>query len=104
LLRRPRHGASFDASFIWKRVSANLIAYARGRVFDVEPNFGASSGLFYNPGYEWLGINLNLRVARGLTLYGNLRNALNERYEEIFGYPSPRLNFVSGVKWTFTRE
>lgn len=104
LVRRPRHSAALDASLIWKRVSANLIAYARGRAFDVEPNFGASSGLFYNPGYEWLGINLNLRVARGVTLYGNLRNALNERYEEIFGYPSPRLNVVSGVKWSFSRE
>jgi outer membrane receptor protein involved in Fe transport len=104
LVRRPRHSAALDASLIWKRVSANLIAYARGRTFEVEPNFGASSGLFYNPGYEWVGINLNLRVARGVTIYGNLRNALNERYEEIFGYPSPRLNVVSGVKWNFSRE
>jgi hypothetical protein len=28
-----------------------------------------------------------------------LRNALNRRYEEVFGYPSPRLNFVAGLKW-----
>ena len=104
LLRRPRHSAAFDASLVWKRLSANLIAYARGRAFEVEPNFGASSGLFYNPGYKWLGVNLNLRIARGVTVYGNLRNALNERYEEVFGYPSPRLNVIGGVKWNFSRE
>jgi outer membrane cobalamin receptor len=104
LIRRPRHAASLDAAFSWKRVSANAIAYARGRAFDVEPNFGPSAGLFYNPGYAWLGVNLNVRLARGFTVYGNLRNALNRRYEEIFGYPSPRLNFVSGVKWKLFRD
>jgi outer membrane receptor protein involved in Fe transport len=39
----------------------------------------------------------------GVTAYGNLRNALNQRYEEVFGFPSPRLNFVAGVKWTLSR-
>ena len=42
-------------------------------------------------------------MARGVTLYGNLRNALNQHYEEAFGFPSPLLNFVSGVKWSFAR-
>ena len=31
-----------------------------------------------------------------------LRNALNRRYEEALGFPSPLLNFVSGVKWSFS--
>ena len=39
-------------------------------------------------------------LGRGLTAYGNLRNALNQHYEEVFGYPSLRLNFVTGLKWT----
>jgi hypothetical protein len=38
-----------------------------------------------------------------VTAYGNLRNALNEHYEEVFGYPSPRLNFVAGLKWSLGR-
>jgi hypothetical protein len=32
-----------------------------------------------------------------------LRNALNRQYEEVFGYPSPKLNFVTGLKWTIAR-
>jgi hypothetical protein len=36
---------------------------------------------------------------RGLTAYGNLRNALNQSYEEVLGYPAPKLNFVAGMKW-----
>jgi hypothetical protein len=38
-----------------------------------------------------------------VTAYGNLRNALNRQYEEVFGYPSPKLNFVTGLKWTIAR-
>jgi len=33
-----------------------------------------------------------------------LRNALNRRYEEVFGFPSPLLNFVAGVKWSLPRR
>jgi outer membrane receptor protein involved in Fe transport len=43
-------------------------------------------------------------VGRGLTAYGNLRNALNRHYEEVLGYPSPRLNFVAGMKWTLLKR
>jgi outer membrane receptor protein involved in Fe transport len=68
-----------------------------------EPNHGASNGLFWDPGFANVGINLNYPVARGLTAYGNLRNALNWHYEEVFGFPSPRLNFVAGLKWSISR-
>jgi hypothetical protein len=69
----------------------------------VEPNFGASAGLYRNPGYTDVGINLNYYAGRGLTLYGNLRNALNRYYEEAFGFPALKLNFVAGMKWTWAR-
>jgi len=35
---------------------------------------------------------------------GNLRNALNQKYEEIYGYPSLPLNFVAGIKWRIGRQ
>jgi outer membrane receptor protein involved in Fe transport len=69
----------------------------------VEPTYGASDGLFRNPGYANVGINLNYAVGHGATVYGDLRNALNQHYEEAFGYPSPRLNFATGVKWTLKK-
>ncbi|MGH9718681.1 MAG: TonB-dependent receptor [Bryobacteraceae bacterium] len=104
LPRRPRNSGAVNASMVHKRVSGGLVACFRGEVLDVEPSFGAFSGFFRNPGYTNLNIYLNYSVARGVTLYGNLRNALNRRYEEVFGYPSPRLNFVAGVKWRLGRE
>lgn len=103
LLRRPAHSGALTASWSRGKLSANLGAYFRGSVLDVEPSYGASAGLFQNPGYANVGINLNYSLGRGLTAYGNLRNALNDRYEEVFGFPSPRLNFVAGVKWSLGR-
>jgi hypothetical protein len=45
-------------------------------------------------------IVLNYELAHGVSAYGNLRNALNRHYEEVPGYPSPRLNIVAGWKWS----
>ena len=49
-------------------------------------------------------INLNIRLTGGLTAYGNLRNALNQTYEEVLGYPAPKLNFVAGMKWALPKR
>jgi outer membrane cobalamin receptor len=102
LQRRPRHSGTMVATFSRGKFSANVTGYFRGKDLDVEPNFGPSAGLFYNPGYANIGLNVNYALSHGVTLYGNLRNALDRHYEEAFGFPSPLLNFVSGVKWTFS--
>jgi outer membrane receptor protein involved in Fe transport len=103
LTRRPADSGSAVATFTRGRVSANVSGYFRGSTLDVEPTYGATYGLFRNPGYANAGVNLNYSLGRGVTVYGNLRNALNRRYEEVLGYPSPRLNFVTGLKWTLGR-
>lgn len=104
LLRRPAHSGAITSAFSWRRITTNVVAYFRGETLDVEPNYGASAGLFRNPGYANLGINLNIALAHGVTAYGNLRNALNQRYEEVFGYPSAPLNFVAGLKWSLHND
>ncbi len=100
LARRPKHSATINSTFQYRRISANVIGYLRGADLDIEPNYGASAGFYRNPGFQNLGFNVNYAVGRGLTVYGNLRNALDQRYEEVFGYPSPLLNFVAGIKWS----
>ena len=99
LTRRPAHSGSLLASVSRGRATANLSGVFRGSTLDVEPNYGATNGLFRNPGYSDLGLNLNYYLGQGVTAYGNLRNMLNEHYEEVLGYPSPRLNFVAGLKF-----
>lgn len=103
LTRRPENSGSVVTTFTRGRVTAAVTGYFRGRTLYEEPTYGATDGLFWNPGYANIGINLNYSLGHGVTAYGNLRNALNQQYEEVFGYPSPKLNFVSGLKWTITR-
>jgi outer membrane cobalamin receptor len=104
LLRRPKQSGSAIATVHYGRIDANLYGYARGRSLDTEPNLGASQGEFWNPGYTNVGINLNYRVRGNLTAYVNLRNALDRRYEEIYGFPAPLLNVVAGLKWSLARS
>jgi outer membrane receptor protein involved in Fe transport len=104
LTRRPENSGSVASTFTRGRVTAAVTGYFRGKTLYEEPSLGASDGLFWNSGYANIGINVNYALGRGLTAYGNLRNALNWHYEEVFGFPSPRLNFVSGLKWTLSRS
>lgn len=103
LLRRPKQSGSLMSSFHISKVDLNLLGYFRGRDLDVEPNYGASQGLYWSGGYVNAGVNVNYRVRGNLTLYANLRNALDRRYEEVFGYPAPLLNVVAGLKWSLVR-
>ena len=103
LLRRPKQSGSVVTTVHYKRIDTNIVGYFRGHDLDVEPNFGASAGLFRNHGYQNIGINVNYRVKGNITLYANLRNALDQRYEEVYGFPNPLLNVVAGVKWNLAR-
>lgn len=104
LTRRPQNSGSFVTTFTRGKWTADLTGYFRGRTLYEEPSYGASNGLFWNTGYANVGVNVNYTVARGLVAYSSLRNALNQHYEEVFGFPSPRLNFVTGFKWSLSRS
>jgi outer membrane receptor protein involved in Fe transport len=104
LTRRPENSGSVVATFTRARLAADLTGYFRGKTLFEEPGLGASNGLFWNSGYANMGVNLNYALGGGLTVYGSLRNALNRHYEEVFGFPSPRVNFIAGLKWRLSRS
>jgi len=103
LLREPKQSGSAVLNVHFSKVDVNLSGYFRGHDLDVEPNYGAFAGLFRAAGFVSTGINVNYRLRGNLTLYANLRNALDRHYEEIYGYPAPFLNVVTGVKWSLAR-
>jgi outer membrane receptor protein involved in Fe transport len=104
LTRRPENSGNVVATFTRARLSADVTGYFRGKTLFEEPGLGASNGLFWNAGYANVGLNLNYALAGGVTVYGSLRNALNRHYEEVFGFPSPRINFIAGFKWSLGRS
>jgi len=103
LLRRPKQSGSLVANFHYGKLDANILGYFRGHDLDVEPNYGASEGLYWSGGYVNAGINVNYRLRDNFTVYANLRNALDRHYEDIYGFPAPLLNVVAGVKWSLAR-
>ena len=85
-------------------------AYIRGATLDVDPSYGLSAcsfGMpcfFTNKGYIRVDAGFSYKILHGVEIYGRLNNLLNQKYEEVFGYPSLHLNFVTGMKFGFSKE
>lgn len=108
LIRRPRNSAGYDATWTHGRLMLNSNASIRGAVLDLEPNYGSYACelglqcLFWNRGYVDANAGFSYRLPRGVEIYGHVNNFLNEHYEESFGYPALRVNFISGIRFTFS--
>jgi outer membrane receptor protein involved in Fe transport len=106
LLRRPHNSAGYNVTWTRGRLMLNLNGTVRGAVLDIEPNEGSfacesvppQQCLFRNKGYVLANGGFSYQFPRGIEIYGRLNNFLNQRYEEAFGFPSLRLNFLAGVK------
>jgi outer membrane receptor protein involved in Fe transport len=102
LLRRPRHSAGYNISWRHKALTLSTNGYIRGAILDVEP---ANGYPFYpNKGYTRADAGFSYRLPHGLEIYGKLNNFLNQKYEEVLGYPALRLNFMAGMKFAFPSE
>lgn len=114
LLRRPRSSAGYNITWTHGPLMLNSNASIRGAVLDIEPNDGAFACtipngeggflpcLFRNPGYVDANAGFAYKLPKGVQIYGHLNNFLNEHYEESFGFPSLRLNFVAGIRFNFS--
>ncbi|HEY1342246.1 MAG TPA: TonB-dependent receptor, partial [Bryobacteraceae bacterium] len=65
LTRRPENSGSVVSTFTAGRITADLTGYFRGKTLYEEPSLGATNGLFWNPGFGVVGINLNYRLTHG---------------------------------------
>ncbi len=108
LTRRPRSAGGYNITWTHGPLMLNTNASIRGAVLDLEPNYGAYACtiglpcLFRNPGYVDANAGFAYKLPKGVQIYGHLNNFLNQYYEEAFGFPALRLNFMAGVKWNFS--
>jgi outer membrane cobalamin receptor len=102
LLRRPRHSASYSVTYSYRRLTLSTNAYIRGAVLDGEPAYGYP--FYKNKGYTRADAGISYRLPKGVEIYGRLNNFLNQKYEEVLGYPALRLNFMAGMKFNFNAE
>jgi outer membrane cobalamin receptor len=110
LPRRPRHSAGYGITWRHRRLTLNTNAYIRGATLDVDPTYGLSAcsfGMpcfFTNHGYTRADAGFSYQMPHGVEIYGTLYNFLNQKYEEVFGYPALHLNFAAGVRFRFPAE
>jgi outer membrane cobalamin receptor len=98
LLRRPKHQGSLDLIWTHGPVSAFVEGRARGRVLDVEPNYGTFGGLFDAAGYAVADAGATWRLTRSVDVFARVLNAFDRPYEEFLGYPAPGRLGVAGVR------
>ena len=107
LFRRPKNSGAYNVTWRHGHLMLNTNAYIRGPVLDIEPNYGTFACtlgmpcMFTNKGYFRMDGGFSYSLPHGVEMYGRMSNMLNQKYEEVFGYPSLPFNFIAGVRWTF---
>jgi vitamin B12 transporter len=103
LLRRPRHSATTLLSYLGSRWGGTLGGSFVGRRPD-------SDFLFLQPpidhaaGYVRADLGGWYAVRPWVTVYANVENALDRRYNEVVGYPALPVNFRAGVRFRIGGE
>jgi len=96
LIRRPRQQGSLDIS--WTRARANVFALinGRGKMADIEPNFGTP--VLDNPGYTTTTFGGSFKVIGDLQIFGQISNLFDKTYEEALGFPALGRTALVGVR------
>ena len=87
LIRRPRHQASADVLWRHRRATLYVRAGGRSRVLDVEPNWGASGGLFHSPGFAVADAGAAIHLNRQADVVARVDNLFDRRYESVLRLP-----------------
>jgi len=96
LLRRPKHSATLLLSYLGSRWGANMGGSFVGRRADSDfDNFGVD----HAAGYVRADLGGWYAVRPRVTVYANVENALDRRYNEVVGYPALPVNFRAGVRF-----
>ena len=102
LLRRPRHSGSFDVTWREDRFDLAVDGSLVGRRRDLDPISGArfdqANQAIYNDGYSLLNLAGTYHLTRRLAAFARIENLLNQKYEEVYGFPANRLNFRLGMR------
>jgi vitamin B12 transporter len=101
LLRRPKHSATTMLSYLGTRWGGNLAGSFVGRRADSD---FYDFGINHAPGYVRADVGGWYAVDRRVTLYANVENALDRRYNEVVGYPSLPVNVRAGVRFRLGGE
>jgi vitamin B12 transporter len=101
LLRRPKHSGTMLLSYLGSKWGANLAGSFVGRRPDSD-FYGF--GIDHAAGYARVDLGGWYAVHPRVTLYVNVENALDKRYNEVVGYPALPVNFRAGLRFRIGGE
>jgi vitamin B12 transporter len=111
LLRRPRNTFSLVLNYARDRLNLNLTGLYTGWRDDTRFTFTApfffSSSRVNNSDYFVLNFTATYDLVRDwgyantIQLWARLNNLLDERYQEVYGFSSPRFSMLGGVRVIF---
>src|SRR5262249_25990368 len=102
LLRRPRNSGAFVLSWIDRRFDLTLDGSIVGRRRAADPvtfaKFDAAGRPICSGGYAKRDASGSYSLSRQLRAFFRIENMLNQRYQEVLGFPAYRLNFTAGLR------
>jgi vitamin B12 transporter len=110
-VRRPEHTARADVNYAFDggRGNLNLTALYNGETVDQAflnlppPDFFGSQ--FVNlDSYLLLNVAASYQLSPGVELFGRVENALNEDYQDVFGFETADIAAYAGLRFTYVEE
>lgn len=105
-VRRPLHAAALDVTGRWLggRLVVNAgAAYSGERRDDAFLSAPPYIERVRLDEYTLLTLAASYEIRDGITLYARLENALDEKYEDVFGYNTPGAGMFAGVRMNLAR-
>ena len=101
-LRRPMHTANAGLAYqITEKLGTDVNVSYTGKRMDIYYSKTYSAHKVKLPSYTLANLGVNYKVADSLTIYANLNNVFNKKYENVLGYGQEGRNVYVGLKGSF---
>jgi outer membrane cobalamin receptor len=104
LLRRPKHFGQVLATYVAGHWGGSVGGSFVGRRPDSDFLFGVIPPQTFVDGYALVDVSAWRDIGRHVTAYASVYNALNQKYQEVAGYPALKANFRAGLRFRFGGE
>lgn len=102
LARRPKHLVNAGLAYqITEKLGADVNVSYTGKRMDTYYSPTYSTHKVKLPSYTLANFGVNYKVADSLTIYANLNNVFNKKYENVLGYGQEGRNVYVGLKGSF---
>ena len=102
LARRPKHLANAGLAYqITEKLGADMNVSYTGKRMDTYYSPTYSTHKVKLPSYTLANLGVNYKVVDGLTIYANLNNVFNKKYENVLGYGQDGRHVYVGLRGSF---